>query len=268
MRGFDLARNPGLNNTTEYGAGEFPLATRPPAGVGTQSTNEPTSMFRSRQAEESYPDHSSMRRQLERAQRERDKDNLDRDHAVPDRDQAKLDRDQAILEQEREQEQRLRKNVANSDRIKSETERLQRRQQPVASSKEKKRTTTEPVKTRFRPGSKMKVDEAPRSSGGFNLDRVAQEHMNEGLGTWTPPEPVPSMRNLEANRIRPLMDIALPRLTSSSTSGSQSGTGTSRLRELQERLHVKALESVSNDQPPEERASSEERFDLELQKEH
>ena len=28
MRGFDLARNPGLNNTTEYGAGEFPLPTR------------------------------------------------------------------------------------------------------------------------------------------------------------------------------------------------------------------------------------------------
>ena len=28
VRGFDLARNPGLNNNTEYGAGEFPLPTR------------------------------------------------------------------------------------------------------------------------------------------------------------------------------------------------------------------------------------------------
>ena len=31
VRGFDLARNPGLSNNTEYGAGEFPLPTRPPA---------------------------------------------------------------------------------------------------------------------------------------------------------------------------------------------------------------------------------------------
>ena len=29
VRGFDLARNPGLGNTTEYGAGEFPLPVRP-----------------------------------------------------------------------------------------------------------------------------------------------------------------------------------------------------------------------------------------------
>ena len=27
----------------------------------------------------------------------------------------------------------------------------------------------------------MEVDEVPRSSGRFNLDRVAQEHMNEWL---------------------------------------------------------------------------------------
>ena len=87
--------------------------------------------------------------------------------------------------------------------------------------------------TRSRPEARIEVDEAPRSSGRFNLDHVAQEQMNVNLEAWMPPEPVRSMRNLEANRIRPLMDIALPRLTSSSTSGNQSGTGTSRLRELQ-----------------------------------
>ena len=124
---------------------------------------------------------------------------------------------------EREQEQRLQKSVSNCDQIKSEIERLQRRQQAVASAKEKKRTTTEPAVTRSRPDSRMEVDEAPKSR--FNLDRVAQELMNEGLEAWTPSEPVSSMSNLEANRIRPLMDIALPGLTSSSTSGSQSGTG-------------------------------------------
>ena len=80
----------------------------------------------------------------------------------------------------------------------------------VASGKEKKKTTTEPVVTRSRPESTMKVDEAPRSSGRFTLERVAQEQMNEVLEAWTPPEPVPSVRNLEANRVRLLMDIALP----------------------------------------------------------
>ena len=213
-----------------------------------------------KKSEESYPDLSSMKRELESSQREREEANLDRDQAALDRDQAKLDRDQAKLEQdkaildwdllmaEREQEQRLQESVANCDQIKSETERLQRRQQAVASDKEKKKTTTETVVTRSRPESRMEVDEAPRSSGRFNLDRVAQEHINEGLKACTPSEPIPSVRNLEANRIRPLMDIALPGLTSSSTSGSQSETGTRRLNELQKRLHAKALESAAREQ--------------------
>ena len=102
----------------------------------------------------------------------------------------------------------------------------------------------------MRPEARIEVDEAPRLSGRFNLDHVAQEHMNVNLEAWTPPEPVRSMRNLEANQIRPLMDIALPRLTSSSTSGSQSGTGTSRLRELQKGLQAKALENAANEQRP------------------
>ena len=130
-----------------------------------------------------------MKREFERARRERDKAILDRDQAVLDRDRAKLDRDQAILERdkailkrhllraERKQEQRLQERVANCDQIKSEIERLQKRQQVVASGKEKKRTTTEPVVTR----SRMEADEALRSSGHFNLGRVDQENMNEGL---------------------------------------------------------------------------------------
>ena len=44
----------------------------------------------------------------------------------------------------REQEQILQENVANCDQIKSEIERLQRRQQVVASGKKIKKTTTEP----------------------------------------------------------------------------------------------------------------------------
>ena len=56
----------------------------------------------------------------------------------------------------------------------------------------------------------MEVDEAPRSKGRFNLDRAAQEHINEGLEVWIPTEPVSSMSGLEAQPIRPLMDVALP----------------------------------------------------------
>ena len=65
---------------------------------------------------------------------------------------------------------------------------------------------------------------------------LAQEQMNEGLDTWKPPEPVPSSRYFESCRLKPLMDISLTGQTPSSTSGSQAGVGTSRLKELQKRL--------------------------------
>ena len=81
MRGFDLARNPGLSNNTDYGAGEFLLPTRPPARPAGQSTSKPPSMIQSQQTEETYPDLSNLKRELERAQRERNEANLDRDGA-------------------------------------------------------------------------------------------------------------------------------------------------------------------------------------------
>ena len=54
------------------------------------------------------------------------------------------------------------------------------------------------------------MDEVPRSSGRFNLDRAAQKHINEGLEVWIPPEPMSSVRGLEAQPIRPMMEVALP----------------------------------------------------------
>ena len=71
MRGFDLARNPGLSNNTEYGAGEFPLPTRPSARSASQSTSKPPSMTRAQQPEEMYSHLSNLTRELERAQREK-----------------------------------------------------------------------------------------------------------------------------------------------------------------------------------------------------
>ena len=100
VRGFDLEKNTGLNNNTEYGAGDFPLPARPPAGLAAQSTSRPSSMIRSQQTKEAYPDLSSLKRELERAQRERDKANLDRDSAKLERDQANLEREQAVLERD------------------------------------------------------------------------------------------------------------------------------------------------------------------------
>ena len=81
---------------------------------------------------------------------------------------------------ERVQEQRLQESVANCDQTKSELERLQRRQQAVASWKEKKRTTTEPAVTRSRPESRMEVHEAPRAGGCFNMDRGSMDDYRTG----------------------------------------------------------------------------------------
>ena len=98
----------------------------------------------------------------------------------------------------------------------------------------------------------MEVDEVPRSSGRFNLDRAAQEHMNEGLEVWIPPEPFPSVHSLDTQSIRPLMEVKLPGYTpSSTTSSSQAGSSSSRLKELQDRLQSKARDdSLGEGRPP------------------
>ena len=76
------------------------------------------------------------------------------------------------------------------------------------------------------PESRMEVDEVPRPSGRFNLDRAAQEHMNEGLELWIPPEPVPSVHSLNTQ-----LNVTLPGYTASSTpSSSQIGSSSSRLK--------------------------------------
>ena len=180
VRGFDLARNPGLSNSTEYSAREFPLPTRPPVGSAAQSTSRPLSMIQSQQTEEAYPDLSNLKKELERAQRERDNANLDRDGAKLEKDQANLERDQR-----------------------------------------------------------------------FNLDRAAQEPMNEGLEVWIPPEPVPSVRGLEAQPIGPLMEVTLPGYTPSSTPGkSQISGSSSRLKELQDRLQLRSRDDSTRQERP------------------
>ena len=100
IRGFDLARNPGLGNKTEYGAGEFPLPIRPSARSTGQRTSKMPSMTRAQHTAEAYPDLSTLKRELERTQRERNKANLDRDQAKLERDQANLERDQAVVEKD------------------------------------------------------------------------------------------------------------------------------------------------------------------------
>ena len=115
----------------------------------------------------------------------------------------------------------------------------------------------------------MEVDKDPRASGRITLDRVAQEHMNEGLKAWTPPEPVPSLRNLETNPVRLLMEISLPGLTpvqavlvkpgrARRVSGSRKRGANKGSRELSTRGATFHLE----------RSSSEECFNRKLQKEH
>ena len=201
IRGFDLARNPGLSKNTEYGAGEFPLPVRPSVRSMGQSAGTANGG--------SVSGVSIMKRELERTQRERNKANLDRDQAVLERDQAKLERDQArreldMLRAEQLQAERVRENAANCEQLKSELERIQQRQREL--DMQKGARPKERVVTGSRPESRMEVDEAPRSKGRFNLDRAAQEHMNEGLEVWIPSESASSLRGLETQVIRPLMD--------------------------------------------------------------
>ena len=248
IRGFDLARNPGLGNNTEYGAGEFPLPIRPSARSAGQSTSKIPSMKRAQQTGEAYPNLSTLKRELERTQRERNKANLDRNQAKLEIDQANLERDQAVVEKdqarreldmlkaEHQQEQRVRENAANCEQLKSELERIQQRQREL--DMQKGARPKERMVTGSRPESRMEVDEAPRLKGRFNLDRAAQEHMNEGLEVWIPTESTSSLRGLETQPIRPLMDVALPGYTPSSTPSSSSC-----LKELNERLQLRNRES-------------------------
>ena len=190
-------------------------------------------MTRAQQTEEAYPDLSNLKRELERAQREKNKANLDRDQAKLERNQANLKRDQAIIESdqarreldirktEHQQEQRVRENAAKCEQLKSELEKIQRRQRELDMQKgarPKERTTSG-----SRPESRMEVDEAPRSKGPFNLVRAAQKHMNEGLEVWIPTESTSSLRGFKTQPIRPLMDVVLPVYTpGSQVSGSSS----------------------------------------------
>ena len=77
VKGFDLARNPGLGNNTEYGAGEFPLPIRPSARSAGQSTSKTPSMTRAQETEDAYTDLSALKKELEKTQRETNKANLD-----------------------------------------------------------------------------------------------------------------------------------------------------------------------------------------------
>ena len=261
MRGFDLARKPGLSSNTEYGAGEFPLPIRPSVRSTGQSTSKTPSMTRAQQTGEAYPDLSIMKRELERTQRERNKANLDRDQAKLERDQAKLERDQAVVEKDQArreldmlraeniQAERVRENAANCEQLKSELERTQQGQREL--DMQKGARPKERVVTGSRPDARMEVDEAPRSKGRFNLDRAAQEHMNEGLEMWIPTESASSLRGLEIQVIRPLMDVALPGYTPSSTpSSSLVSDSSSRLKELHERLQLRSRESPARVELP------------------
>ena len=94
-----------------------------------------------------------------------------------------------MMRAEYQQEQNVCENEANCEQLKSELEKIQRRKREFARQKEKGTRTTERAAAGSRPESRMEVDEVPRSSGRFNLDRAAQEHINEGLeadrlGEW------------------------------------------------------------------------------------
>ena len=85
----------------------------------------------------------------------------------------------------------------------------------------------------------MYFDEAFRATGRFNLDRA-----NEN------PESTPSLTDLDMRQTNPLTaDVALRRLKPTSN-GSQGSGGTSRFKELQERLQARTLENPASEEKP------------------
>ena len=70
--------------------------------------------------------------------------------------------------------------------------------------------------------------------------------MNEGLEVWIPVESTSSLRGLQTQPIRPLMDVALPGYTP----GSQVSGSSSRLKELNERLQLRSRESPARVELP------------------
>ena len=216
-----------------------------------------TSMTRAQQTTEAYPDLGVLKKDLEKTQRDRNKANLDRDQAKLDREKAQLERDQAVIERdqtlrllemlraEHQQELRVRENAANCEQLK----RIEQRQRELDAQKGAR--PKERVVTSSRPESRMEVDESPRARGRFNLDREAREHMSEGLEVWIPNEATSSLRSLETQPIRPLMDLVLPGYTPTSTSsGSQVSGSSSRLKELNEKLRQRSRESSARAELP------------------
>ena len=154
-----------------------------------------------------------------------------------------------MLKVEHQQELRVRESAANRDQLKSELERIEQRQRELDAQKGAR--PKERVETSSRPESRMEVDEAPRARGRFNLDREAREHMSEGLEVWIPNDATPSLRGLETQPVRPLMDVVLPGYTPTSTSSdSQVSGGSSRLIELGEKLQQKNRERSARPELP------------------
>ena len=159
------------------------------------------STIRSQQIEEAYPDLSNLKKELERAQRERDKSNLDRDGAKLERDQANLKRDQAILERVHA--------MRDLSMIRAEYQQAQKVRENEGNCEQIK-SEIENVQRRQREFPKQK---------------------ERKMRTTEPAATVPSVRGLDTQPIRPLMKIALPGYTSSSTpSSNQIGTGSLRLK--------------------------------------
>ena len=75
--------------------------------------------------------------------------------------------------------------------------------------------------------------------------------MNEGLEVWIPTESTSSLHGLETQPILPLIDVALPGYTPSSTPSSSQVSGSSScLKELNERLQLRNRESPARVELP------------------
>ena len=125
-----------LSNTTECGAGLFPRPNRPTMRMAGQMINKPTSIIRSQQTEDEYPDTARLKRELEKIQCERDQAALESDQMRSELEQiGKLPEEAANrgqLKSEIEQVRKLQLEAATRDQVKLELEQLQKLQQQAA----------------------------------------------------------------------------------------------------------------------------------------
>ena len=223
--------------------------TRPTARSTGQSSSKVLSMTRAQQTTEAYPDLGVLKKELEKTQKERNKANLDRDQAKLDREKGSAGKGPGGQRARSDSEVAWDAKGWTSAGAKGAGECRELWTTEVGVG-ENRTTTTRTWRTegsQAEGASGYQLETRVTHGGGWSPQSKStvqpwprgREHMSEGL------------RSLETQPVRPLMDVVLPGYTPTSTSSdSQVSGGSSRLKELGEKLRQKSRESSARPELP------------------